>query len=475
MRRWLRALGRDVGDGPVLGEQVRSSGIDKAVILYGVLWTIYIVTQFRMPWTPLTYSEEAPTGGIRQIFFTLGVMFAMRRLIYTNTTSQILGMHMGGLLLGILLVSSVLWSTDKVLTIKRSMVYVFGYLMIIALVHVPRWPLRYYMKVIVNTMGWIAWVSIIAHFVFPKNCTVLSIRPGLAGLTVHPNVFGPCLEMAWGIGLGMPTLSRFEKAHKYFMMTGLIVALLMSNSVTALIATVIATGLYVIFTTNSYKSGAIILTGLAAGAVVQFIGVKNLKSFFFELVGRDESMSGRDTLWSDVFNAGMLSPVFGSGYGAFWYEGRGRELTGTWNPRQAHNAYIDVFVDIGVLGLILVLLVVHYKLITTWQNHAGERGTRQRNAVGAFVSMGIGLCFVGAFGESFLLKLDKFQFFCLFWGIMVFENYDRNNVTAEFAWLDREYPEVQKSKKRQLIKKQHGPPIPVSVAPEAAGAMPRTP
>ena len=48
--------------------QRHNRGVDKAIIIYGMLWMIFVVTQFRMPWTPLTYSEEAPTGGIRQIF-----------------------------------------------------------------------------------------------------------------------------------------------------------------------------------------------------------------------------------------------------------------------------------------------------------------------------------------------------------------------------------------------------------------------
>ena len=386
------------------------------------------------------------------MFFTLGVAFAMRRMLYTHTLNQVLGMHLGGLLLGLLLVGSTAWSTDQVLTAKRSLVYVFGYLMLISLVHVPRWPLRYYLKTVVVGMGWIAWVSIVAHYVFPKDCTVLSIRPGLAGLTVHPNVFGPCLEIAWGLGLGMCTFTRLEKAHKYFLMAGLMIALLMTNSVTALVATVVATGVYVLLTTTSYRAGALQLAALGAFGLVQFIGPQTLKSFFFALVGRDESMSGRDTLWADVFREGLKSPVFGSGYGAFWYEGRGRELTGTWNPRQAHNAYIDVFVDIGLVGLLLVLVVVHYKLFRAWQQHRGPRGTRQRNATAAFVSMGLGLCFVGAFGESFLLKLDKFQFFALFWGVMVFENYDRNHVTAEFEHIEREHPAPPGPPRRPLIK-----------------------
>lgn len=447
-----RALGRNVGDAPVLGEAIRKQGVDRLVLVYGVLWLVYIVTQFRMPWTPLTYSEEAPTGGIRQVFFTLGVVFACRRMLYTGTLSQLLGMHTGGMVLGAVLVGSVAWSTDAVLTIKRSLVYVFGYLMLLTLVHVPKRPMQYYMRTVVVGMGWIAWLSILTYFAFPKNHTVLSIRPGLAGLSVHPNVFGPCLEMAFGLALGMPVFTRFQKLTRYWAMVGIALALLMTNSVTALVATAIATGIFVLMTCPTYKHGAYLLAGLACAGIVQFVGVKPIKSFFFELVGRDDSMSGRDSLWADVFNAGMKSPIFGSGYGAFWYEGRGRELTGTWNPRQAHNAYIDVFVDVGLLGLLLVLSVVHGKIVSGWQRYAGKRGTRRRAAVAAFASMAIGLCFVGAFGESFLLKLDKFQFFVLFWGVMLLENTDENNVSAEFEEIEREHPTPPpRNPKRQLI------------------------
>lgn len=446
----LRAIGASPQQ-PVLGARLRAGGVDHVVLAFGALWLIYVVTQFRMPWTPLVYSEEAPTGGIRQLFFTLGVVFAVRRMLFSQTLSQILGMHLGGLMLGILMVSSVLWSNDAVLTIKRSTVYLFGYLLLISLVHVPPRPFLYYMRTVVICMGWIAWISIIAYFVFPKNCTTLSIRPGLAGLTVHPNVFGPCLEMAWGIGLGMPTFTRRQKLHKRFLMVGLILALFMSNSVTALVATLAATAIWFWLTTTSYRAGVTALCGLLLGSVVAFIGPNTIKSFFFEAVGRDASMSGRDTLWADVFREGVKAPIFGGGYGAFWYEGRGRELTGTWNPRQSHNAYLDVFVDLGIAGVLLVLATVHAKIAAAAQRFLGKRGTRQRNAVAAFVSMAIGLCLIGAFGESFLLKLDKFQFFVLFWGVMLLENRDTNGVRAEFDAIDREHPPERDSSRRPLV------------------------
>jgi len=421
------------------GLQLRQNGTDRLVLAYGVLWLIYVVTQFRMPWTPLSH-DGSTTTNMRQAFFTIGVVLAVRRMIYTRTLNQLLGMHLGGLLLGGMLLASVVWSTNTTLTIKRSLVYVFGYLMLIALVHIPRHPMRFFMTAVVHATGWIAWISILAHWLLPAECTTLTIRPGLAGLSSHPNVFGPCLEMAWGLALGLPTWSRSQKAHKWLMMIGLIVALVMSNSVTALLATAVGTLVYFGLTTSNYRAGALILATIAAGTIAQVIGIANLKAAFFGMVGRDATMSGRDELWTDVLDYGMASPILGGGYGAFWYEGRGLELTGTWNPRQAHNSYLDVFVDLGVLGLLLILVVVHYQILIGFWRHGARRGTRQRCAVAALVSMSAGLLCIGAFGESFLLKLDKFQFFVLFWGVMLLENRDRNHITAEFAALDVERP-----------------------------------
>ena len=215
------------------------------------------------------------------------------------------------------------------------------------------------------------------------------------------------------------------------MMAGILVALCMTDSVTAIVATAVATVVYVLMTVTSYRAGALMLCVVGGALLACVVGSSAMQAMFFDAIGRDISMSGRDTLWRDVFREAVKTPVFGSGYGAFWSEGRGREIAVTWNPRQAHNAYLDVFVDLGIVGLLLVLSVVHWRVITIWQSFAGRRGTVQRNAVAAYVSMAIGLCCIGAFGESYLLKLDKFQFFVLFWGIIVFENRDGNHVVAE--------------------------------------------
>ena len=214
---------------------------------------------------------------------------------------------------------------------------------------------------------------------------------------------------------------------------GLGIALLMSNSVTAIFATLAGAAIYIMLSAAAYRVGVLQIAGVIGTGLLFLVGPATIKTALFAAAGRDESMSGRDDLWMQVFNQGLKTPFFGSGYGSFWYEGRGREITGTWNPRQSHNAYIDVFVDLGLIGVILVLFTVHAKMLTGWYRVAGRRGTAQRRAVASIVAMGCALCFVGAFGESFLLKMEKYQFFIFSWSLMLLENRDSNGIASEFS------------------------------------------
>ena len=75
------------------------------------------------------------------------------------------------------------------------------------------------------------------------------------------------------------------------------------------------------------------------------------------------------------------------------------------------------------------------------RTHAEQHSTEeagQRRAVTAILAMAVSLCFATAFSESFFLKLDKIQFFVLFWGVLLLENRDANNIEAEFRGLTAE-------------------------------------
>jgi exopolysaccharide production protein ExoQ len=75
-------------------------------------------------------------------------------------------------------------------------------------------------------------------------------------------------------------------------------------------------------------------------------------------MGRDPSLTGRTALWDQVLHVNV-NPVFGAGYESFWLGDRLKEIWRTiwWHPNQAHNGYLEIFLDLGWIGVVLLGLV----------------------------------------------------------------------------------------------------------------------
>jgi O-antigen ligase len=126
-------------------------------------------------------------------------------------------------------------------------------------------------------------------------------------------------------------------------------------------------------------------------------------------------------------------PILGHGFGAFWTEGKGRELVQTWNPRQSHHAYLDVLVELGAVGLVAVICVFPIGLLIAWLRHSGAAGSERRKAVSAMLAVSFAYMGIYAFGQSFFLRFDAFPFFVLAWITMILGNPDANNLDTEFS------------------------------------------
>jgi O-antigen ligase len=74
------------------------------------------------------------------------------------------------------------------------------------------------------------------------------------------------------------------------------------------------------------------------------------------LLGRNETLTGRsDLIWDTLLPIAWQNPVLGLGYGAFWITA----VPGlTLDVNEAHNGYLDLFMELGGVGLILVALLV---------------------------------------------------------------------------------------------------------------------
>jgi O-antigen ligase len=81
------------------------------------------------------------------------------------------------------------------------------------------------------------------------------------------------------------------------------------------------------------------------------------------LMGRTEdagSLTGRWPLWVEMWRDGANRRVQGYGYGAYWTVDRNYDLGGVieWYPTHSHSAYMELLIDLGLVGLLLCLAVV---------------------------------------------------------------------------------------------------------------------
>jgi len=77
---------------------------------------------------------------------------------------------------------------------------------------------------------------------------------------------------------------------------------------------------------------------------------------FLEMAGKDETLTGRTDLWVDILTIASKNPALGVGYGSFWIGNKANNLweRHIWRPQQAHNGYIDVYVELGIVGMVLL-------------------------------------------------------------------------------------------------------------------------
>ena len=68
--------------------------------------------------------------------------------------------------------------------------------------------------------------------------------------------------------------------------------------------------------------------------------------------GRDATLTDRVDIWRSLLPMAMQRPLLGSGYGGFWtLENKANLIAG-----EGHNGYLDVLLDLGFVGLILIFL-----------------------------------------------------------------------------------------------------------------------
>ena len=137
--------------------------------------------------------------------------------------------------------------------------------------------------------------------------------------------------------------------------------LIMSGSSTAVVviaAAAILTPIYVLLGAQLHLAIAVLSVTvlLASGAAVLLL---THPDEILGLLGRNTTLTGRTALWTVVLVFIAQRPWLGYGYQAFWF---GQEDTGDvvdlagWTAGTAHNGFLDLAMNLGLVGLGLFLL-----------------------------------------------------------------------------------------------------------------------
>ncbi|GAB3317517.1 hypothetical protein GCM10027299_08900 [Larkinella ripae] len=125
----------------------------------------------------------------------------------------------------------------------------------------------------------------------------------------------------------------------------------------------------------------------------------------YSAIGKDDSFSGRLPLWTLLMEYIYQSPIYGYGYSAFWIPkllSKGVWTDADWNPEQGHNGFIDITLELGLLGLSLFVVILSkaYKRSLNFIKNSPEYHSYWYILVLIFLT-------IVSFTESFLLKYNN--------------------------------------------------------------------
>jgi exopolysaccharide production protein ExoQ len=161
---------------------------------------------------------------------------------------------------------------------------------------------------------------------------------------------------------------RFRKAE--LVLTSLFLVMIswllwIANCKTALVAFLIAV-LTMLIVGLQFVDKRSIGAYLVAAALISVAAeyTFGLSEQAIKLLGRNPTLTDRTEVWHDVLEV-PINPILGTGFESFWLGERRARISEKWlwQPNQAHNGYIETYLNLGLTGLaiLIALLVSTYR------------------------------------------------------------------------------------------------------------------
>ncbi len=344
---------------------------------------LFLATGAFLPLVVDPTDTRAATDGsliMEVIWFVVYVVVVIRLIPHYRRIVALVRANKTLMLLVLLAICSVFWSEFPGLTLRRGVALLATTL--IGIDFAVRYSVRDQVRIVCTVLGVVVLLGIITRIISPGLIPSGDYKSDAwHGLLGYKNEWAGLVVLA-----AAAVLSWSRSSFRGFIF---IAALTLSAFV--LVAATQSIGAMVVLAvilllTNLFPALRWRWKSLAVAAIASTLIVLPLSYFLFQnfdkvtdTVGRDPSLTGRTDLWELAFSSIGKRPLYGYGYSAFWdadspIANRIREEV-NWDAPHAHNGFIDLTLELGVVGLLL--LVASYLIATRRAMDYFRRGVEQ--------------------------------------------------------------------------------------------------
>lgn len=264
-----------------------------------------------------------------------------------------------------LAVASTIWSVDPMLTLRRAFAVCGG--TAFALFLVMYFPPERLLRLIAWSLGIVAVFSLAAVFVMPDYGIQSGPRAGdWRGVLGHKSTLGRVMivgALAFLV-LAIRRRASLSSLAPWAALGLCLFLVVMSQSRTAWLIGAILILLIPAAQLVQRTHWTVTSVAVFTAMVVGIVGAQIASETLFQLLGRDATLTGRTVVWSTAMEFGIQRPILGYGYKVFWLSEPGEEMAQMLNNfvGNGHNGFLDLWLELGLVGLALFLVSVYMTL-----------------------------------------------------------------------------------------------------------------
>lgn len=343
------------------------------------LWLLIVSSRPISVWLqsgPAFDSREAYLDGSPLDATVFGVLLVAGTIVLSQRvkrTVSILRSNMAVLLFFAYCLLSVGWSEYPVVAFKRW-IKAIGDLMMVLIVLTDSDVLAAVKQVLTRISFILVPLSLLFIKYYPdlgRSYNQWTWTPVYSGVTLGKNLLGmTCLVC--GLGSLWCLLAAHQKPagrerSQHMIAYGLTVAMaiyliLVADSMTSFSCLVLAGGVLFIsgFKSPTIKMRRVHLSVAVVILLAAFALFMDTQGNLIKSLGRDPTLTGRTLVWDAALNE-VRHPMIGTGFEGFWLGGRLLRIWEAINQpgiQEAHNGYLEVYLNLGWIGVSLVVLLI---------------------------------------------------------------------------------------------------------------------